>query len=82
MKKKKKKIGTPKLSFGVEDEEGEETGESKRSTRQGIPIEGKKKMVNSNVWGCAEGADEECVIARGVNKGEFAERVFGVVGSG
>lgn len=61
MKKKKRKVGTPKLSFGVEDEEdgGETTDTSTKPTKSNsasprgtTPVEGlgKKKMgVNASV---------------------------------
>ena len=55
MKKKKRKVGTPKLSFGDDEEDGEGTDAAKSNTaspRSGTPSEGimKKKMgVNASV---------------------------------
>merc|ERR1712093_89649 len=55
LKKKKRKVGTPKLSFGDDEEDGEGTDAAKSNTaspRSGTPSEGimKKKMgVNASV---------------------------------
>ncbi|KAF5872460.1 putative xap5 domain containing protein [Botrytis fragariae] len=51
LKKKKKKAGTPKLSFGVDDEEGGENTDSEpsRSATPDIPNKKKKIGVNSSV---------------------------------